>query len=95
MRYEQETGDAKKCARLYARSTICHGSSTSPFSFTITMKGMIKKYKSDKKDKIKRNIHCFRRSTGKEAPNEVLCRLAQYITLKDTLPSLATKFSEQ
>ena len=95
VRYEQETADAKKCARFYARSTICRASSTSPFSFTITMKGMIKKYKSDKKDKIKGNINHFRRSTVKEAPNEVLCRLARYITLKDTLPSLAKKFSEQ
>ena len=43
VRYEQETVDAEKYARCYARSTICRGLSTFPFSFTITMKGTIKK----------------------------------------------------
>ena len=43
VRYEQETADAEKYARYYARSTICRGLSTFPFSFTITMKGTIKK----------------------------------------------------
>ena len=49
----------------------------------------------DKKDKIKRNANYCRQSSVKNAPNEVLCRFARYIALKDTLPSLATKFSEQ
>ena len=95
MRCEQETTDAQEYVIYYARSTICRGSSTFPFPFTITMKGTIKKYERDKKDKNKRNVSYCRRSTVKEAPNEVLCRLARYITLKDTLPSLATKFSDQ
>ena len=34
-----------------ARSTISPSSSTFAFLFTITMKGTIKKYESDKKDK--------------------------------------------
>ena len=97
-----------------------------PFSFTITMKGTIKK--EIRRIKLKKGMSTIfvglqeRRSTqrsslstcaiyyskrhatksrnevlrtGKEAPNEVLCRLARYIILKDTLPSLATKLSEQ
>ena len=95
VRCEQETTDAEEYAIYYARSTICRGSSTFPFPFIITMKGRIKKYERDKNNKYKRNVNYCRRSTVKEAPNEVLCRLARYIALKDTLPSLATKFSEQ
>ena len=95
MRCEQETIDAEEYVIYYARSLICRGSSTFPLPFTITMKGTIKKYERDKKELNKSNVNYCRRSTVKEAPNEVLCRLARYITLKDTLPSLATKFSEQ
>ena len=93
VRYEQETVDAEKYARCYARSTICRGLSTFPFSFTITMKGTIKK--GVRRIKSKGTSTSVVGLQERKAPNEVLCRLARYIALKDTLPSLATKFSEQ